>query len=136
MNVRLANAAERELAFKIRQTVFIDEQNVPAEEEFDEFEDSSQHLIAWINDQAVGTARLRDYQGWAKFERIAVSQNWRGHKVGAALMDALLEQAAGRQCCLNAQCQAQDFYRRWGFEPVGEIFLDAGIDHIRMERRV
>lgn len=148
IQVRVAKPEERELAFAIRRDVFILEQNVPADEEFDQYEDESTHLLAWaqaqVHDQAqdqeqaqvAGTARLRFVDGWAKFERIAVAARWRGHKVGAALMQALINQSDGHDCCLNAQCQAQAFYERWDFVAVGETFLDAGIPHVRMERHL
>lgn len=136
IQVRVAKPEERELAFGIRRDVFILEQNVPADEEFDQYEDESTHLLAWAQTQIAGTARLRFVDGWAKFERIAVAAPWRGHKVGAALMQALINQSGGHNCCLNAQCQAQAFYERWDFVAVGETFLDAGIPHVRMERQL
>ncbi|MEZ0374741.1 MAG: GNAT family N-acetyltransferase [Candidatus Sericytochromatia bacterium] len=136
MKVIPADALDLPLAFAIRRAVFVNEQKVPEAEEFDEYDAQALHLLAWaMPDQAVGTARLRLLDGWAKFERIAVLAAWRGQGVGQALVLALLEQARAqgyRRFRLNAQCRAEGFYGHFGFTAVGPEFLDAGILHREM----
>lgn len=136
VKIVIAEGPQRDAAYAIRRAVFMDEQGVSEAEEFDAYDADALHLLALGPDgEPAGTARLRSYEGWAKLERIAVLAAWRGHGVGKRLVEALLSQARAqglRRHRLNAQCQALDFYRGFGFEPVGEVFLDAGIDHREM----
>jgi predicted GNAT family N-acyltransferase len=118
---------------KIREAVFIREQGVPAELEWDEFDVNCIHVLA--SDSAanpVGTARLL-LDG--SIGRMAVLREYRGKRVGTALMHFLLREAESRQIqqvTLNAQAHAIEFYKRFGFQVAGEVFLDAGILHVRM----
>jgi predicted GNAT family N-acyltransferase len=125
------------LAHAIRRAVFMDEQGVSAEEEFDGLDDQALHLLAWIDGQAVGTARLRIVDGWGKFERIAVLQHFRGRNLGRDLVLALVEAANAQgvyQYRLGAQTHALKFYERLGFSAYGDEFMDAGIPHFWMQR--
>jgi len=117
----------------IRYAVFVDEQGVPKELEQDEHDHRALHLIARTADgRPVGTARmLRD----GHIGRMAVLPAWRRHGIGSALLRALIRIAGDRGVrgpFLNAQCEAESFYRRFGFVAEGEVFLDAGIKHRRM----
>ena len=117
----------------IRYAVFVDEQGVPKELERDEHDQGALHLIARTADgTAVGTARmLRD----GHIGRMAVLPAWRRRGVGSALLRELTRIAGGRgihSLFLNAQCEAESFYRRFGFVAEGEVFADAGIAHRRM----
>lgn len=121
----------------IREAVFICEQGVPAELEWDEFDADCVHLIARdAARNAIGTARLllQGAQG-AVVGRMAVLKEWRRKGVGGALMRRLLEEAMRRQihqATLNAQTYAIGFYTKFGFQQVGKQFMEAGIPHIRM----
>ena len=134
--IRVAEwTSERETLLGIRFAVFVEEQGVPAELEEDDQDPETLHLLAEAPDgRAVGTARmLRD----GHIGRMAVLPAWRGRGLGSALLQALIGIAATRglqQVFLNAQCVAEDFYRRAGFEPRGGVFDDAGIPHRRMVR--
>ncbi|HEX5755344.1 MAG TPA: GNAT family N-acetyltransferase [Arenimonas sp.] len=120
---------------KVRETVFVVEQQVPVEEEWDELDPRCYHVIARDNgNQPIGTGRLTPEH---KIGRMAVMKDWRGKGVGDALMRALVEEAQRRgwsDVSLNAQVQAQPFYARHGFEPYGERFMEAGIEHQAMRR--
>lgn len=122
---------------KVRETVFVVEQQVPVEEEWDELDPQCYHVIARDNaNQPIGTGRLTPEH---KIGRMAVMKDWRGKGVGDALMRALMEEAQRRgwqELKLNAQVQAQPFYARHGFEPFGERFMEAGIEHQAMRRSV
>lgn len=117
----------------IRYAVFVDEQGVPKELEQDEHDHRAIHLIARAKDGlAVGTARMLPD---GHIGRMAVLPTWRRHGVGSALLRALIRIAGDRGIrgpFLNAQCEAESFYRQFGFISEGEIFLDAGIRHRRM----
>lgn len=119
----------------IREAVFIHEQGVPEELEWDGLDPLCVHALAW-NDigDAIGTARMEPD---GKIGRMAVLKDWRGRGVGQALLQALLEVAARRglsRVTLAAQTYAIGFYERAGFHVVGDLFIDAGIPHRLMVR--
>lgn len=137
MTLRIQSGRWQELealAAPIRLAVFVEEQGVPLEMEWDEFDAPSLHAIAWVNDQAVGTARLLPD---GHIGRLAVLKSCRGQGVGRALMHTMIDAArtAGlARVVLHAQCHAEAFYRREGFEARGETFMEAGIPHVEMVR--
>ncbi len=120
----------------VREQVFVREQAVPIELEWDEFDALCQHVVAEVAGQAIGTGRLLPD---GHIGRMAVLQTWRGRGVGSALLDALLRLARDRgipRVRLNAQSRAVAFYRRHGFVAEGEEFIEAGIPHRSMWREV
>lgn len=135
LNVELAdfnNPEQRDRLRSIRRQVFIVEQNVPEELEWDNKDQGCTHILAFSDGKAIGTGRLTKD---GKIGRMAVLGSWRGQGVGGALLSRLVELArlAGlRQCELNAQVHAIGFYERYGFTPEGAEFDDAGIPHRRM----
>lgn len=132
----IESASELEIAFQIRKKVFVEEQNVPLEEEYDEFETTSTHFLALLNKVPAGTARMRKTEKGIKLERFAVLKEYRKKDVGTALVKNLLTKCKNElDCCvyLYAQLTALKFYERFGFEAKGKTFLDAGIYHLEME---
>jgi len=121
------------LARPVREKVFIEEQSVPRELEWDEWDARSEHAIACdAAGRAIGTARLLPD---GRVGRMAVLPEWRRRGVGAALLEAILGQARGRalpRVTLHAQTHAAGFYRRFGFSERGSEFLEAGIPHVEM----
>ena len=119
----------------VRETVFIQEQKVPAEMEIDEFDASSQHAVArGPAGEPIGTGRLLPD---GHIGRMAVLPEWRGKGVGRALLESLMDKAREQglwHLALNAQLSATGFYERFGFVAEGETFMDADIPHIRMSR--
>ncbi len=119
----------------VRQSVFVVEQGVPLELEWDGLDAACTHLLA--EDAAgrpIGCARLLPD---GHVGRMAVLPSWRRRGVGRALLRAALVRAAAAGFTLvrlNAQVHALDFYRREGFEAVGDVFDDAGIPHRAMQR--
>ncbi|HEX6827750.1 MAG TPA: GNAT family N-acetyltransferase [Burkholderiales bacterium] len=133
-SVRTVSWSEAEgLLCAVREAVFMAEQGVPAELEWDGLDSRCVHFLALgAGGEAIGTARLTTD---GHVGRMAVLAPWRGRGVGRALMEAILEEARRRgvrELALNAQTYAQDFYRRFGFAREGDEFLDAGIPHVRM----
>lgn len=130
----------RELAVPIRRTVFIDEQKVPEELEWDEFDEAGFHVLVFddASRKAVATARLSPRgEGLSFFNRLAVLAPWRGTGAGRLLMETLLDEARRRSQCdlvLHAQTRARGFYERFGFAAEGEPYLEAGIEHVTMRR--
>ena len=119
----------------IRDVVFVQEQQVPAEMERDALDPQCVHVIARTADgMAIGTGRLTPDH---RIGRMAVLRDWRGKGVGDAMLLALIEQArerGWREVALNAQASAITFYARHGFLPHGERFMEAGIEHLAMRR--
>jgi len=123
----------------IRTAVFVQEQQIPAEMEWDAADASCMHVVAYNRfGMALGTGRLLEHApGVARIGRMAVLQTMRGAGVGRALLDALVECARQRgeqQVLLHAQASAAGFYARAGFSPRGDPFEEAGIAHVEMLR--
>ncbi|MFW0753798.1 GNAT family N-acetyltransferase [Pseudomonas sp. H11T01] len=119
---------------RIREAVFVTEQSVPPELEWDADDESAVHFLAFEGDFPIGTARLLPD---GHIGRVSVLKDWRGLKVGDALMQAVISDAEKRglkQQMLSAQVQATAFYERLGFTIVSSEFLEAGIPHVDMVR--
>ena len=119
----------------IRLAVFVVEQNIPEELEWDAMDAVSVHALA--EDPAgtpIGCGRLLPD---GHIGRMAVLSDWRGRGVGAALLERLIAVARARgdaRVLLHAQVQAMPFYARFGFVPEGEAFMEADIPHRTMAR--
>jgi predicted GNAT family N-acyltransferase len=130
---------ELQEAFKIREIVFIDEQECPPEEEFDGLDEESIHFIAYITGEPVGTSRYRTTDKGVKLERFAVLKEHRGKGVGKRLVQTAIGQIAatfeaGTLLYMHAQLDAMPLYARYGFEKVGDKFVEAGIEHFLMKK--
>ena len=136
----LVDEAERDAAMALRFEVFVDEQAVPRDEEIDAHDETASHFGALQDGVLVGVARVLDAGGGvAKIGRVAVRRSARGTGTGRILMERVVEwcRAQGyHEAMLDAQVQVEDFYARLGFVSEGEVFVDAGIDHIRMRKRL
>lgn len=127
--------ADRDALRAVREAVFVHEQQVPVEEEWDDLDPLCRHVLA--RDDAgtpIGTGRLTPQHG---IGRMAVLADWRGRGVGAALLQSLIDRARALgwdRVSLNAQVQAIGFYERHGFMAEGETFMEAGIEHRTMHR--
>ena len=129
----VANAEEMEIVRDIRHQVFIVEQNVPQLVEIDQFEESAKYLLATLDGQFVGTARWRKTTKGIKLERFAVLQEKRTYGVGRALVEFMLEQIKNEAVVyLHAQDHVIIFYKKFGFQPVGDYFYEGGISHQEM----
>ncbi len=125
---------ESALERSIRDEVFVREQSVPVELEF-ENEASSVHFLLWVDGRPVGCGRYRRTLDGLKLERIAVLRSERGKGHGKAIVDGLVAAVrtkGGTSIYLNSQTSVRGFYERSGFKPVGDEFLEAGIWHIKM----
>ena len=123
----------REQLLEIRFRVFVHEQGVPPEMEEDQDDVQALHLLVRdTRGEAIGCARLLDN---GQIGRMAILQGHRHRGVGSRLLQRLLEFAAHNglpRVFLHAQCSAEGFYRKAGFVPVGEVFMEAGIPHREM----
>jgi predicted GNAT family N-acyltransferase/acyl-CoA thioesterase FadM len=140
VEVRVGTWAELEAhARPIRTAVFVDEQNIPAEMEWDAADAGCVHAVAYnALGAALATGRLLEHvPGTAKIGRMAVLAPVRGSGIGRAVLDALMDAARARgerEVLLHAQLSAAPFYLRAGFQPRGPEFDEAGIAHVEMVR--
>ncbi len=126
-------------ASAIRTAVFVEEQRIPAEMEWDAADAQCLHAVAYNRlGRPLATGRLLQHvPGVAKIGRMAVDQAVRGGGVGRAVLDALMQAARSRgdrEVLLHAQTSAAPFYAKTGFVPRGEEFEEAGIPHLEMVR--
>jgi YbgC/YbaW family acyl-CoA thioester hydrolase len=129
----------QKLASPLRTEVFVHEQKVPAELEWDKADATALHCVA-VNrmGMVLATGRLLEHApGVVRIGRMAVKKQMRGTDLGRRVLHALMDAArerGDRQVLLHAQCSAEGFYRRSGFAPHGAVFEEAGIAHIEMVR--
>jgi len=125
-----------EHAYKIRMDVFVKEQKVPEEIELDEFDKTADHVVAYRNGEPVGCGRVFLKDGCAKIGRVAVLPQERKKGTGKLICEELISIAKEKginKFVLDAQVTAIGFYRKLGFSVVSEVFMEAGIEHVRME---
>ncbi len=135
--VHVAWSEQQPVLSEIRRRVFIEEQEIPKDLEWDGLDETSEHFLA-INSagQHLGCARLLPT---GQIGRMAVLAEHRGTGIGMELLQAAVEHAKTRgddRVFLHAQAYAESFYRRGGFLPTGEVFEEAGIPHIGMEMKL
>ena len=122
----------RHLAYPIRLTVFVNEQQVPEELELDEDDPLAWHAVVLDHGKAIATGRLLRN---GKIGRLAVLKEYRGLGLGSELLKTLVSygrQEGIKEFFLHAQTSAVGFYERHGFKVIGLAFEEAGIDHIKM----
>ncbi|PEN02216.1 GNAT family N-acetyltransferase [Bacillus wiedmannii] len=134
----ITELTDLETAFHIRKEVFVKEQSVPLEDEFDTFDkigEKCKHILVYYNDLPVGTGRIRFVDGAGKLERICILKDYRKYGLGKVIIQTLEEIARNEQATkvkLHGQIQAEGFYRKLGYETSSDIFMEDGIPHILM----
>ncbi|WP_462247758.1 GNAT family N-acetyltransferase [Ekhidna sp.] len=129
-------------AFQIREEVFVVEQNVASEEEFDEFEEESHHFVALDeNNNPVGSARWRYTDKGIKLERFTAKKSMRGRGLGTAIVQAVMDDIAknvesGTYLYMHAQLPAVPLYLKFGFQKKGDQFDECGIMHYHMWKKL
>ncbi|GEN52864.1 GNAT family N-acetyltransferase [Halobacillus faecis] len=137
--IKVKNKQQRDDAFYVRRVVFVDEQQVPLEIEIDEFDDTAIHFVGYEKNQPVAAARLRFVQGFGKLERICVTKEHRGRSFGRQIiesMEEVIRDYAFDKAKLNAQTHAEAFYESLGYVTISEPFMDAGIPHVTMVKKL
>ena len=123
--------------FVVRGIVFIEEQGVPYNIEHDVHDSTATHILGEKNGEPFGAGRIRAIGEYAKLERIAIRKSHRGKGLGRKLTEFMItiaKEQGFKKFKLHAQSYLTDFYRKHGFEIVGDIFKEAGIDHYLMIR--
>lgn len=135
---RITIDEDLQTAFQIRIEVFVKEQGVPLEDEFDQYDTLNgicEHILVHYNEQPVGTGRIRFVDGVGKLERICILEPYRKFGLGKIIIKALEEIAKERgasQVKLHGQTHAEGFYKKLGFRTSSDVFMEDGIPHILM----
>lgn len=131
--IRVTWASHEPQLRAIRQPVFVIEQEVEPDFEWDEIDATAIHLLAMSNNEPVGCARIINHR---KIGRMAVLKEWRGHGVGQALLAeavAICQAYGTRTINLTAQTHAIGFYKQAGFVEISGVYQDANIPHVDMQ---
>ncbi|MDY6764402.1 MAG: GNAT family N-acetyltransferase [Halobacteria archaeon] len=142
--VRVTTEEEKEDAFKIREKVFMEEQDVPEELEWDGYDDESIHFVAYDGEKPVGAARIRQYGETgktARVERVSVVESRREEGWGRLIMEKIEEVALNEGfelLTLSSQTHAQGFYEKMGYRTVSDVFEEegTGIPHVKMVKEI
>lgn len=121
---------------EIRQEVFIKEQNVPENIEIDGLDSKAKHVLVFDGEKVIGTGRVLPD---GHIGRIAVKKQYRGKGIGNIIMKVLINTAEDLQLSevwLSSQYYAKDFYKKLGFTETSNIYQEAGIDHIKMKKKL
>ena len=125
--------SELKQAMAVRHNVFVEEQGIDEQEEYDGLDDSSIHFIVKAGSVVIGTARVRFVaDNCAKIERMAILKPFRKQGAGTVLLSFILSHVETSQVILHAQWAAIPFYKTCGFRETNGPFFEAGIKHIKM----
>ncbi|GGM24612.1 N-acetyltransferase [Paraliobacillus quinghaiensis] len=137
--VQALNDKELQDAYTVRHHVFVEGQGVPAELERDDLDVEAHHFVGYLDNKPVAAGRVRIVDHYGKFERICVLEAYRGKSLGKELMLAIEEALVAkdiRRAKLNAQTHAESFYQALGYQTISNTFLDAGMPHVTMEKKL
>ncbi|AIW40093.1 GNAT family N-acetyltransferase [Paenibacillus jamilae] len=140
MNAKIVMTEEElKAAYQIRKAVFVEEQGISHEEEFDAYDQEAEHMVIWDQGQPVGASRWRIVDGIAKFERICVLASHRKHGVGKMILTFLEQHALNKglnQAKLHGQTQAEPFYHKLGYQTASEVFIEDGLPHVLLVKQL
>jgi len=126
-------------AIKIREIVFMQEQNVPISLEYDEYDTEAIHVVMYIGNEAVGNGRIIEVEGKWYVGRVAILKEFRGKSYGKILMQEIIQvvkRKGIKEVFIHAQTQAISFYEKLGWKIFGEEFEEAGIIHRHMSYKI
>ena len=133
---KIKTKSEMEISFRIRKSVFCDEQKISKEIEFDNLDHLCEHFLVYKQETPVATGRVRlKDKNLYKIERVAVLSNYRRSKVGSLLIIEIIKiysSLKDTKIILHSQLAVQKFYRNLNFSTYGKQFLEDGIPHIAM----
>ena len=122
----------------IRYEVFCNEQGFKTE--FDETDEISTHLVAYDNETPIATCRIYKIENATyAIGRVAVIKAWRGKNIGALILaeaEKYIHSQGGKEISVSAQTRVEEFYKKQGFTPIGNIYLDEGCPHVKMIKKL
>jgi len=132
--------SELEGAFEVRRRVFVEEQGISEGLVFDEHDGEALHMVVEDGERVIGTARILFLTAnQAKLERMALLEPFRRKEIGRKIISFLDEELRNRQVqlvVLHAQFGVVAFYKSCGFDELGLSFWEAGIKHVKMQKRL
>ncbi|WP_276732799.1 GNAT family N-acetyltransferase [Bacillus sp. (in: firmicutes)] len=141
MNIkRITTETDLHVALAIRKTVFIEEQQVPESDEFDQFDtinEQCQHVLVYHKNLPVGTGRVRIVDQTGKLERICILKPYRKFGLGKVIISGLeniMKEKGISACKLHGQTQAAGFYKKLGYQITSQEFMEDGIPHVLMTK--
>jgi predicted GNAT family N-acyltransferase len=136
LEMRIAKSKDEiKQAFWIREQVFMIEQGMPRHVEFDKYDDSAYHVVAYLENKPIGCARMRKIGSRIKMQRIAILSKYRGKGFGKRIVKFMVnfgKKQKVSELFMNAQHYLKHFYESFGFRARGKIFKEGKIDHIEM----
>lgn len=132
------NAVFRD-AYRIRLRVFSEEQGIPEDNEIDDLDNTAYHCVIYTDGIPTACGRMNIVDGWGKICRIAVMKDYRRRGFATDLckrLIAMAQQSKAEYVYLHAQAYITELYAKIGFVPEGDIFLEEGIPHVRMTKRI
>ena len=136
ISVRKIEKDEFELGYEIRKQVFIIEQEIPAELEYDNYDEISSHFIAEENGKAVGYCRVYEKDGFGKIGRVAVLKSHRGKGIAKALITFVENALPFSKWVVHSQTYIVPLYSKCGYSTVGDEFIEDGIMHYKMIKEI
>ena len=134
LKISIADNTHMEAVFRLRHEVFVLEQQVDASIERDSLDKIATHVIATVDGVAVGCVRVI-WENGAHIGRFAVAKQYRRQGIGTSICHFVCQLANEHGCqqvWLNAQLASKEFYQKLGFEPVGPVFVEANMQHVKM----
>jgi len=131
--------AELAAALELRGRVFCEEQGVSFEADQDGRDGEATHIVAVDDGVVIGTCRLLFRGQVARLGRLAVERERRGENVAAEILreaDRIASEAGSESIALHAQTYAQALYEHAGYKQYGSTFVEEGIEHVAMEKRL
>jgi predicted GNAT family N-acyltransferase len=131
-----------EIAFSIRKKVFVEEQGVPLQDEFDQYdklESDCKHILVYYKEEAVGTGRVRFIDHVGKLERICILEPYRKFGLGKIIIQTLETISFEKgmfSVKLHGQTQVEGFYKKLGYHTLSDVFMEDGIPHVLMKKEL
>ncbi|GMG77238.1 MULTISPECIES: GNAT family N-acetyltransferase [Bacillus] len=139
---RITNENDLHVAQDIRKSVFIEEQQVPESDEFDQFDtlnEQCQHVLVYHENQPVGTGRVRIVDHTGKLERICILKPYRKYGLGKIIigeLEKIMQEKGISKIKLHGQTHAEGFYKKLGYQTTSDEFMEDGIPHILMTKEI
>eukprot|EP00834_Sanchytrium_tribonematis_P003921 NODE_170_length_14437_cov_1.447273.p11 type:complete len:138 gc:universal NODE_170_length_14437_cov_1.447273:5114-5527(+) len=136
ISVRQLKKSEMQIGYDIRKIVFVQEQQIPAELEFDDHDDSAWHFIAERDGIPCGYCRVINKNGKGKIGRVAVLSNYRKMGIAQKMIDFVENSLEFKEWIVHSQTYVMPLYLKCGYSAIGDEFIEDGIKHYKMIKQI